>query len=99
MAAYVIVQVEVTDPERFGAYLRESPAIIKRYGGEYLARGGETVILEGDEPARRMVIIEFPSLEQAQAWYNSPEYQQAKTLRNGAAVGSLIAIDGCQRGS
>ena len=94
-AAYVIVQVEITDWEKFKEYLKETPKTIIQYGGKYVARGGETVVLEGDEEAKRMVLIEFPSLEKIKEWYNSDEYQQIKKLREGAATGSLIAIEGC----
>ena len=95
MAGYVIVQAEIIDIERFKKYLAESPAIITKYGGRYLARAGETVFLEGDENNKRVVIIEFPSLEKAKEWYHSEEYQKVKALREGAAIGSLIAIEGC----
>ncbi len=95
MAAYVIVQVKVTDWERFKEYLKETPRTIARYGGRYVARGGDTVVLEGEEQAKRIVLIEFPSLQKAKQWYFSEEYQQIKVLREGTAVGSLIAIEGC----
>ncbi|PKN35047.1 MAG: DUF1330 domain-containing protein [Deltaproteobacteria bacterium HGW-Deltaproteobacteria-19] len=95
MAAYVVVQVEVTDWDRFREYLKETPIVSARYGGKYIARGGESVVLEGEEPLRRVVIIEFPSLQKAKEWYHSKEYQQTKKLREGAAKGLLIAIEGC----
>jgi uncharacterized protein (DUF1330 family) len=96
VAAYVIVQAEVTDMDRFKEYLNESPRIIARYGGKYIARGGEMVVFEGDEKAKRMVLIEFPSLQKAKEWYYSEEYQQIKKLREGAANGSLIVVEGCK---
>jgi len=95
MAAYVIVQVEVTDGDKFKKYLKETPRVIAQYGGRYIARGGETVIFEGEDQTKRVVLIEFPSLQKAKEWYHSEEYQQIKTLRKGAATGSLIAVDGC----
>ena len=95
MAAYVVVQVEVTDWDRFREYLKETPTVSARYGGKYIARGGETVVLEGDDPAGRVVIIEFPSLERAKEWYNSKEYGEIRKLREGAAKGLLIAVEGC----
>jgi uncharacterized protein (DUF1330 family) len=95
MAAYVIVQAEVTDWERFKEYLKESPGVIAKFGGRYVARGGETIMLEGGDGAKRIVIIEFPSLEKAREWYDSEEYQRVKSLRQGAATGSIAAIDGC----
>jgi uncharacterized protein (DUF1330 family) len=95
MSAYVIVQVEVTDWQGFKEYLKEAPQIIAKYGGRYIARGGETVILEGENQGRRIVLMEFPSLQKAENWYRSEEYQKLKSLREGAAIGSLIAIEGC----
>jgi uncharacterized protein (DUF1330 family) len=94
MAAYVVVQAEVNDWDKFRQYLRESPGVIARFGGRYLARG-ETIILEGAGEAKRMVIIEFASLQKAEEWYHSEEYQQIRLLRLGAATGSLVAIGGC----
>ena len=94
MAAYVIVQAEVTDWEKFKGYLEKTPCTIAKFGGRYVARGGETVILEGEENSKRIVLIEFPSLQKARDWYNSEEYQQIKALRAGAATGSLIAVEG-----
>jgi uncharacterized protein (DUF1330 family) len=95
VAAYVIAQVEVTDWDKFKEYLKETPRVIAQYGGRYIARGGETVMLEGDDQPERIVLIEFPSLQKAKEWYHSKEYQQIKSLRKGASTGSLIAIDGC----
>jgi len=95
MAAYVVVQAEVTDWDKFGEYLKETPLVIARHGGKYIVRGGEMVILEGDSQNKRVVIIEFPSLQKAKEWYHSEEYQRVKSLRQGAATGSLIALDGC----
>ncbi len=95
MAAYVIVQVEVTDWDRFGEYLKETPRVMAQHGGRYIARGGEMVALEGGGQAKRVVLIEFPSLQKAKEWYHSAEYQRIKVLREGAAAGSLVAIEGC----
>ena len=94
MAGYVIVQAEIFDLERFKKYLSESPATISKYGGKYLARAGETIQFEGEEDNRRLVIIEFPSLEKAKEWYYSDDYQKIKRYRKGAATGKLIAIEG-----
>jgi uncharacterized protein (DUF1330 family) len=95
MAAYVIVQAEVIDWDRFKEYLKESPGVIAKYGGRYIARGGETIMLEGGDESKRTVIIEFPSLQKAREWYDSEEYQRVKSLRQGATTGSILAIDGC----
>jgi uncharacterized protein (DUF1330 family) len=94
MAAYVIAQVNVTDGDKFKEYTKETPATIARHGGRYLARGGETVVLEGEMNAERVVLIEFPSLQKAREWYDSEEYRRIKPLRAGAATASIIAVDG-----
>ena len=94
MAAYIVVRVDVTDAEQFAEYLKVTPGIIEQFGGRYLVRGGERVTLEGEEETRRMVIIEFPSMETAQAFYNSDEYAAAIRLREGAATAQFLALDG-----
>jgi uncharacterized protein (DUF1330 family) len=95
MTAYVIVQAEVNDWGKFKEYVKETPDTIARHGGKYIARGGEMIVLEGKYPDKRVVIIEFPSLEKAREWYSSEEYQRIKSLRQDAADGVLIAIEGC----
>ena len=95
MPGYVIIQAEIIDKQRFKQYLEKSPKIIAKFGGKYVARGGETFVFEGDETKQRVVIIEFPSLEKAEEWYYSEEYQEIKVLREGSAIGSLFAVEGC----
>ncbi len=94
MAAYLVARVTVTDPERYGEYLKVSPTVIEKYGGKFIARGGEIVTLEGPEETRRVVLIEFPTLERAKEFYNSPDYREARKLREGAGTGQLIVIEG-----
>ena len=94
MAAYIIARIKVTDGEQYRKYTTETPAIVAKFGGRFIVRGGETVTLEGPEETRRVVVLEFPTLEQAKACYNSAEYQAAKALRAGAAEASFIAVDG-----
>ena len=96
MPAYVVVRVEVTDWDKYNEYLKVGPGTLMQYGGRFIARGGDIVTLEGPEETRRMVILEFPSLDAAKAWYNSEEYQDAKKLRVGASIGSLVAIEGIE---
>ncbi len=95
MPAYLIARVEVTDWPRYREYMKATPGAIARHGGKFIVRGGEMVTLEGPPETRRVVIIEFPSLDQAKAFYHSEEYAQAKKLRAGAATGQFLAIDGC----
>ncbi len=91
---YVIARVHVTDPQKYGEYANVAPAITVKYGGRYLARGGRTATLEGPEVADRMVIVEFPSFDEARAFYDSPEYTAARKIRAGAADASFVLIEG-----
>jgi uncharacterized protein (DUF1330 family) len=94
MPAYVIARVQVTDWERYKEYTALSPATIAQYGGRFIARGGDVISLEGPPETHRVVILEFPSLERAQEWYHSDEYQAVKQIRAEVATASLVAIDG-----
>ncbi len=94
MAAYLIARVEVTNPDAYGNYKKLAAEAIAKYEGRYLARGGNMETLEGDEESRRVVIVVFPTLEQAKTFYNSPEYQEAKAAREGAAKGQFVIVDG-----
>ncbi len=71
-----------------------TPAALAKYQGRFIARGGESVTLEGPEETRRLAVCEFPTLELAKAFYRSPEYQAAKTLRDGASEAEFVALDG-----
>ena len=94
MSAYIVVDIEIHDFERYEQYKRMVPSSIAIYGGRYLTRGGETDVLEGDWTPRRFVIVEFPSIEQARAWWSSPEYAEAKALRQAIATTRMILTDG-----
>jgi uncharacterized protein (DUF1330 family) len=95
MAAYWIVRAEITDRDRFAEYLKAVPEVLKKFGGRHLVRGGKAVSLEGSVESRRLVIIEFPSMERAEECYRSAEYQRVRRLRADAATGEIIAIEGC----
>jgi uncharacterized protein (DUF1330 family) len=94
--AYLIVQVDVTDAARYQEYGKHSPAIVARFGGRYLARAGRTVTLEGAPAKARVVVIEFPTLSSAQAFYDSPEYLAARKLREGAGEAQFIVVEGVE---
>ncbi len=94
MPAYLIARVHVTDWERYRQYTQATPAAIEKFGGRFIVRGGETVTLEGEPETGRLVIIEFPSIAQAKAFYHSEEYSRAKKLREGAATGQFLAVEG-----
>ncbi len=94
MAAYVIAEVEVTDPAGYKPYTELVPSTIALYGGRFLVRGGTAEVLEGDWPPLRRVIIEFPSMEAARAWWDSPEYAKPKSMRRAASRGRLVLLEG-----
>ncbi len=94
MATYLVVRVDIRNWEEYKKYLNVTPAIIEKFGGKALVRAGEMETLEGPEEKRRIVILEFPTMEKAKEWYNSTEYQEARKLREGAAIGEIIAING-----
>ena len=94
MTAYVIVDIEVTDPEGYKEYAQMAPETVTLYGGKYIARGGHNETLEGDWQAKRLVILEFPSVEQAKSWLNSPEYAPARKLRHQYANSNMVVVEG-----
>lgn len=94
MVAYVIADVEVTDPVEYEDYKQMVPATLAAYGGKFVARGGKTAVLEGEWRPKRLVVIEFESVERAQAWWASPEYRAARELRQRTSIGSLVVVEG-----
>ncbi len=94
MAAYVLIDVDVTDAEQYDRYRPLAAASVEQYGGRYLARGGASEVLEGDRVPNRLVVLEFPDIDAARRWYHSPEYGEAKATRDGAATGSFIVVEG-----
>ena len=94
MAAYVIGEIEVTDQATYDDYRKQVPATVAKYGGRFIMRGGKVETLEGGWAPKRIVALEFPSMEQAQKWYRSAEYAPLIKLRQKASRGKLVAIDG-----
>lgn len=94
MPAYVVVETLITDPERYEGYKALSPAAVAAFGGRFLARGGAIDVLEGDWRPPRVVIVEFPDLETARRFYESPQYREAIRARDGAAVFRMVAVEG-----
>jgi uncharacterized protein (DUF1330 family) len=94
MPAYLIADIEVVDPEKYEEYRRQVAATVEKFSGRFLVRGGRHLVLEGEWPLERLVVIEFPSMDALQAWYHSPEYAPLIRLRQSAAQGRLIAIEG-----
>jgi uncharacterized protein (DUF1330 family) len=94
MAAYVIVEVSITDPGEYEEYKKLTPAAIAAYNGKFVVRGGKTTSLEGNWQPERIVLLEFPSVKRAQEWWNSPEYSKAKEIRQRAATTKMIVVEG-----
>ena len=94
MSAYVVVEVEVNDLVRYEDYKAMVPPSLEAYGGRFLVRGGRVETLEGDWAPKRFVIVEFPSLEKAKAWWSSEEYAEAKALRQVTAKTQMIVVEG-----
>jgi uncharacterized protein (DUF1330 family) len=94
MSAYVIAEVNVTDPQPYEEYRRLVPATLEKYGGRFLVRGGQVEPKEGGWAPARIVVLEFASMAQARAWYDSPEYRQALAIRVRHAESKVVFVEG-----
>lgn len=94
MSAYVIGHMTVTSPEGYKEYTGQVPATLAAHGGEFIVRGGRATLLEGELPHARHVVIRFPDRAAAEAWYNSPGYQQIVPIRVAHSTGVLMIVDG-----
>ena len=96
MPAYIVVEVEVHDMDRYEKYKSMVPPSLAAFGGRFLIRGGKVQTLEGVWTPQRFVMVEFPSLEKAKAWWNSTEYAEAKALRQATANTQMIVVEGVE---
>ena len=96
MAAYILAQVKVLNPEAYEDYKALAPAAIKKFGGKYLTRGGKVECLEGTGPDCRVVLLEFPDMAAAHAFYDSQEYQAAAKIRQANSEGSFWLLEGLE---
>ncbi|MDA8109742.1 MAG: DUF1330 domain-containing protein [Betaproteobacteria bacterium] len=94
MPAYLIAEIDVADPQLYEEYRRRVPALIAEYGGRYLARGGALEVKEGDWTPKRLVLVEFASMEQARRFYESPAYAPLLALRRQATRSRLVLVEG-----
>ena len=94
MPAYVIVDMDVTDPVRYEEYKRLASPSILTHGGRYLVRGGASEVLDGEWTPKRLVILEFDSVEAAKKWRESPEYGEAKKIRETCAKPNMVVVEG-----
>lgn len=96
MPAYLIVRAKVTNMAQYQKYMKLTPAILEKYGGRFIVRGGEKITLEGPEVTERMVMIKFDSVDAARRMYHSDEYQAAIKVRQGAAEASFVVMEGLE---
>ena len=94
MAAFLIAEVEITDPKAYEEYRKIVPGTIAQYGGRYLVRGGSVETKEGGWTPSRVVVLEFASMDQARKWYHSPEYAPALAIRTRAGKSKVILVEG-----
>ena len=94
MSAYVIGEIDVTDPTAYDDYRKQVLATIEKYGGRFAVRGGAVEPLEGGWNPKRIVVVQFPSIDQARKWYRSPEYAPLIELRQKASRGKLVMVEG-----
>ena len=95
MSAYIVVNINITDADGYQAYQRLATPTVEQYDGRYLVRGGRVEVLEGGWCPARYVILEFPTLERAREWWNSPEYLPLRAIRQRTAESSMIVVEGC----
>lgn len=92
MPAYVVSMMTITDPETYKQYTSRTPPIVKKYGGKFLTRGEEITCVEGQDYTGRMVILEFPSKADVEAWFADPDYQEAMTFRHAASTMNYLLL-------
>ena len=93
MAAYIIVDIEVTDPKNYETVKKLTPPIVAKYGGKYLSRAAITEIIEGDWQPKRLVILEFEDSAKAKAWLDSPEFAPIRELRAKTAITRMVLTE------
>jgi len=96
MSAYLIVDIAVHDREKYADYVRQVPAFIRKHGGVYRIRGGETQTIEGEWSPRRLVVLEFPDKDAARAFLDDPDYQPVAAIRHEAASTNIVLVEGFQ---
>ena len=94
MAAYVIVEIDILDPERYEEYKKLAGATVEKYGGKYIVRGGKTEVLEGDWQPKRIVVLKFESMQRAKDWLKSEEYREPRKMRHRTAKTNMILVEG-----
>ena len=94
MPAYIVVEIEIIDPVGYEEYKIQAGATVHKYGGKYIARGGKTEVLEGDWNPKRIVVLQFESMERAKEWLNCEEYREPRKMRHKTAKTNMILVEG-----
>ena len=94
MTAYVVSMMSISDPDTYRKYTDRTPPIVRKYGGKFLARGGDILTVEGEKYNDRMVILEFPSRQAILDWYEDPDYVDARAFRHASSEARIFVIDG-----
>jgi uncharacterized protein (DUF1330 family) len=94
MSAYIIVEIDIVDPAGYEEYKELAGATVEKYGGRYIVRGGKTEVLEGDWKPKRIVVLEFESMQRAKDWLNSEEYREPRKMRHRTAKTNMLVIEG-----
>jgi uncharacterized protein (DUF1330 family) len=94
MPAYIIVDIDIVDPVGYEQYKNLAGATVESYGGKYIVRGGKSEVLEGNWSPKRVVILQFDSIERAKAWLNSEEYREPRKMRHRTARTNMIVVEG-----
>jgi len=94
VAAYVIVEIDILDPERYEEYKKLAGATVEKYGGKYIVRGGKTEVLEGDWQPKRIVVLKFESMQRAKDWLKCEEYREPRKMRHRTAKTNMILVEG-----
>jgi uncharacterized protein (DUF1330 family) len=94
MSAYVIVEIDVTDPIGYEEYKKQAGATVAQHGGKYIVRGGKTEVLEGDWKPKRIVVLQFESMQRAKEWLNCEEYREPRKMRHRTAKTNMILVEG-----
>jgi len=94
MPAYIVGEIDVTNPAGYEAYRPLAGASVAQHGGKFVIRGGKAELVEGRGEPKRIVVIEFPDAAAAKRWYNSPEYQEALKIRLANSTGRLLLVEG-----
>ena len=94
MAAYVIVEIDIVDPVGYEEYKKQAGATVAKYGGKYIVRGGKAEVLEGDWNPKRIVVLEFESMQKAKEWLHCEEYREPRKMRHRTAKTNMILVEG-----